>query len=114
MPDLAPSQALLAVVNEWKQQGVWDEKKFKEDYASMFAKESAKISFRKALNELYRRSAEGENIALTCFCPEETMCHKSFVLGLLQAVGCETMGRNYSPYWLLHRMAVCGTLPEKQ
>ena len=110
MPELAPSPSLLAKVTLWKTEGKWNAETFQNEYIPLFAKESAKISFRKKLNELYRRSQEGEKIALTCFCPDETMCHKSFILGLLQCVGCETMGRNYSPYWLYHRMAISGKL----
>ena len=110
IPQLAPSPALLAKVNAWKKNNSWNEKTFQDEYVPLFAQESAKIEFRVALNEIYKRSQRGEKIALTCFCGDETMCHKSFVLGLLQAVGCETLGRNYSPYWLYHRMAVCGTL----
>ena len=104
MPELSPSPALLAKVNTWKKQGIWNEETFRREYVPLFAKESSEISFRKALNKLYKRSENGEKIALTCFCPEEIMCHKSFVLGLLQAVGCETAGRDYSPYWLFHRL----------
>ena len=104
IPDLAPSVFLLSKVNKWKSEGIWNEDTFRQEYVPLFTRETATIEFRTALNKIYKRSAAGEKIALTCFCPEETMCHKSFVLGLLQAVGCQTMGRDYSAYWLLHRI----------
>lgn len=104
MRELAPSESLLGKEAALKQIGAWTPKNYSKTYAKEYLKELVNNPKHKiVLNELYRRSKDGEKIALACTCEDPDMCHRSTILGLLQAVGCETIGKEYSPYWLMYR-----------
>ena len=105
-PDLAPSPKLLAKVNELKRNGAWNRAIFDEEFSWDFLQESLGKEFRDALNRLFVRVVrENQNVALTCFCKEDELCHRSIVMGLLQAIGVPYAGhKNFSPYWLERRI----------
>lgn len=67
-----------------KEAGVWDETTFSEIYVPSFLHNLASSQKgRKALNELFE-IGEDNSILLVCYCPEETLCHRKIVKGLLQ------------------------------
>ena len=102
--ELSPSILLEDKVKQLKNINMWDEHTFKTEYAEQYLKELIKKPHIGALNELFARSRRGEKIALASEGNNANMSHRSIVLGLLQAVGVETEGDNYSPYWLLYRI----------
>ena len=106
IPDLAPSPELLRKVNEFKNQNSWNEMIFQKEFVPAFLEETCSDEFRAALNDLYVRLMKGENIALTCFCKDSEMCHRSIVVGLLQAAGVKTVGPDYSVYWLQRQLMI--------
>lgn len=102
---LSPSTGLLGWVNDMKEQGKWSELLFNLVYVPSFLKEMQEPSARKALNRLYALDKEGKKIALTCFCKEEELCHRSIVGGLLKGVGCNVVmasGNDYSKYFEMY------------
>ena len=100
IPTLSPSQNLMRRVDFLKKSGEWNQDKF-ASFALEFVKEIAKSEKAKEmLNRIYKASENGWKIALACFCGDEDMCHRSIVAGLLQGVGCEYEGADYSAYFL--------------
>lgn len=60
------------------------------------------------LNGLVELDKSGAKIQLCCFCPDETMCHRSIVAGLLQGAGCDVRtatGQDYSKYFDMYQNA---------
>ena len=59
------------------------------------------------LNELFSTS---KHICLICFCPEEALCHRSIIGGMLQGAGLEVKGlsRDYSYYFDWYKNGVPG------
>ena len=47
---------------------------------------------RDKLTELIRIDRQGKRICLACFCPDETLCHRSIVAGILQYAGIPVNG----------------------
>lgn len=85
---LSPSADLFHWYLKEKEAGRWNEKAFTEEYVPRFLNEV--IGNREAidaLNYFYNLQKRGEQIALLCFCPNEELCHRSIVAGLLQGVG---------------------------
>ena len=98
-PAFAPSYDLLKQVEIWKKEGKWNEKTFSTEYVPLYFKEKANDKqFNQTLNELFLRSQRGENIALACFCGNISTCHRSIILGLMQAYQAECIGPEFSPY----------------
>ena len=105
IPALSPSSELVKKVAEMKKRGEWNKENFQNYFVSDFLEETESEEFCNALNNLFIRVKKGENIALTCFCGDAEMCHRSIVIGLLQAVGVKTLGPDYSPYWLIRQVS---------
>ena len=91
---LAPSKKLFFEYRRLVNEGRWDRKAFEEMYVPQFLwelKSNGKNGVWDALNYLYKADKDGKNVALVCFCTDETLCHRSVVGGLLQAVGCNVV-----------------------
>ena len=102
LPVLSPGTDLFFKYRRWVQEGVWGQEKFQKEYVPQFLEEMTEQPAREMLNELYRRSADGERIQLCCFCPDETLCHRSIIAGLLQGAGAHVWlpsGADYSGYF---------------
>ncbi len=106
MPLLSPSPALFHKYLSLRDAGQWGKDSFKEIYVPQFLRELAEDrSAVDMLNGLYRRSRT-ETIVLACFCPDESLCHRSIVAGLLQGAGAEVRtetGTDYSEYYGLFK-----------
>lgn len=89
-----------------KNAGKWRESSFRDIYLPQFLHE-ARFSQETAslLNLMYEKDKAGKNIALACFCPDETLCHRSIIAGLLQGAGADVRtdtGNDYSRYYQLY------------
>lgn len=104
--ELSPSPSLYGRFLTEKKAGRWDTYAFSKWYTPVFLKEIAEsANARASLNELYRRSRNGENIALACFCTDERLCHRSILAGLLQGAGADvkTERGDYTRYYKMFK-----------
>lgn len=102
---LSPSMSLLRDYNRWKNNGEWNREKFEQEYLPRFIEEMKQPEARKALNKLYKELKDGKNIALTCFCGDESLCHRSIIAGILQGLGVDIAtegGADYSRYYEMY------------
>lgn len=100
--DLAPSKSLCLKYNRLKDEGKWNKSAFENIYLPEFLNEMCCEQARKRLNELYKADRAGKNIALLCFCQDESLCHRSIIAGILQGVGCNVhtkLDKDYSKYY---------------
>lgn len=102
VPQLSPNWDLFKEYLSWSKAGIWNDKCFMERYVPRFLEQMKSQEAKDMLNVLYFK-AKTKNILLVCFCPNETMCHRSIVFGLLQGVGAETNGNNYSHYYDMYK-----------
>lgn len=89
-----------------KNAGKWRESSFRDIYVPQFLQE-ARHSQETAnlLNLMWQKDHDGANIALACFCPDETLCHRSIIAGLLQGAGANIQtdtGNDYSHYYQMY------------
>lgn len=86
--ELSPSWDLFSKYQELKKNGQWNEQTFQEIYVPQFIQEMHNKKSIALLNQLYKLDKAGKNICLVCFCPDEKLCHRSIIAGLLQGVNC--------------------------
>lgn len=99
---LSPSSELFSKYLQLKNAGEWSEKTFKDVYVPMFLAQMREKGARDALNYLYRQDKAGKTVCLACFCPDERLCHRSIVAGLLQGCGCNVRtdtGESFAEYF---------------
>ena len=115
VPELSPSHQLWAKFHKLRISGNWNTLSFNEIYLPAFLDEMQGKSAREKLNELYSLDREGKNIALVCFCTDESLCHRSIIAGLLHGAGCNVnvpSGKDYSSYYteyLKHKKVILET-----
>ena len=113
LPDLSPSFRLLNMKRAWDQCGAWNQDAFIEGFAPEYMLELQGKQQKTAMNKIWHDAIEG-NVALACFCPDETLCHRSLLLGIFQAYegfpAERSAERNYSPYFLMYAQARKGQL----
>ena len=73
---------------------------FRSIYVPTFLKEMSDIGARKKLSELIELDRQGKRICLICFCHDETLCHRSIIVGILQYMGVQVQNvkGDYSKY----------------
>lgn len=99
--DLAPSDELMGIVDEFKKRDIWNQENFDRYFVKRFLLEILKNEKAKAmLSRISKASKAGKKFAIACFCGDEKMCHRSIIVGLLEGVGNEFEGFDYSPYML--------------
>lgn len=103
IPQLSPLWDLFVDYRDWAKKGIWNEECFMKRYVPRFLKQMHSAEAKYWLNLLYKKSKEGKNILLVCFCPNEKLCHRSIILGLLQGVGTETNGGDYRHFYDLYK-----------
>lgn len=106
VPELSPSRELFVDARRLISTYQFTEQAFREMYVPRMLRELHAPEARTKLNELCRRSKNGERIAIACYCPVERLCHRSIVAGLLQGAGAEIeteWGRDYSDYYHEYR-----------
>ena len=102
VPVLSPSPDLFHKYLYWKDNGKWNEDTFQNKYVPQFLYEMHSQEAKNILNDLFYKS-KNKHMLLACFCPNETLCHRSIICGLLQGVGCETSADNYSHYYTIYK-----------
>lgn len=114
LAELSPEPGLFRTYLGLRNRGAWGPEAFRDTYVPQFLADLARNpAAAKALNGLYRMDREGQAAVLACFCPDERLCHRSIVAGLLQGVGCDVRfpsGADYSAYYqqymdVRHRLA---------
>lgn len=101
--DLSPTKQLFYSYLNWKKAGIWNNDTFATKYVPAFINGlKANPNAKALLAELVDKAQAGKNICLLCFCPDETLCHRSIIAGLLQGIdGVEVItntGNDYSKY----------------
>lgn len=98
---LSPSWNLFKQYQTLKQRGEWNKTTFENIYVPQFLQQMQTTEAKQLLNTLWYADRHGKNICLTCFCPDETLCHRSIIAGLLQGAGCQVTGvtKDYSHYF---------------
>lgn len=85
VPELAPSQRLYGrYMGEWK--GLAAER-YWDIYVDAFNEELKMKEKLGALRKLWKLSSEGISVALLCYCPKPTHCHRSLIADFLRLHG---------------------------
>lgn len=98
VPELSPSWSLFRKYLSLRENGQWNEETFHNIYVPRFLKEMRGTAQQKLLNELFNTK---KHICLACFCPDECLCHRIIIGGMLQGAGLEVRGlsADYSHYF---------------
>lgn len=100
--ELSPSWNLFKKYLALRESGKWNAESFENVYVPVFLKEMQNAAARRRLVELVDQDRQGKHICLACFCPDEALCHRSIVAGILQYSGVRIHGihADYSRYGL--------------
>jgi len=90
--ELSPSWNLFKTYLGLRDAGKWNAESFRDVYMTVFLREMRSSAVRDKLTELIRLDRQGKRICLACFCPDETLCHRSIVAGILQYAGIPVNG----------------------
>lgn len=99
--ELSPQPDLFRQYRELAKAGKWDKTLFDSFYVPRFLHDlSTNQEGLVLLNELKTRGKE-KDIALACFCEDESMCHRSIIGGILLNIGANiTCTVQYKKYTL--------------
>lgn len=111
-PILSPSFNLFMKYDSLRKAGLWNDGTFKTEYVPQFLSEMHTYAARQELNSLYAQGSE-KDILCVCFCPNETICHRTILRGILQhaetrmgrtgivdrSLDTEYYGRAYAQYY---------------
>lgn len=100
VPVLSPSWNLFKTYLNLRDARKWNTKSFSDVYVPTFLREMRSKIVRKKLTELIELDRRGKHICLACFCPDESLCHRSIIAGILQNAGVLVRGvhADYSRY----------------
>lgn len=105
--ELSPTKDLFYKYLQLRDAGNWNRDAFNNIYVPQFIKELKENAVAKnKLNYLYKQDKTGKTISLSCFCPDETLCHRSIIAGLLSGVGCNVTtdtGQSYTQYYDMYK-----------
>ena len=87
VPDLSPSKNLFFAYRNWVSQGVWNMSMWDTGYVPIFIEQMRNDEKAKAYLRQLADESNSKNIALVCFCKDETMCHRSIIGGILYHMG---------------------------
>lgn len=87
MPQLAPSWDLFNKYLAWQKAGEWNKDVFNSVYVHEFINGLCSKEARDALNWLWAQSYLSKEVQVGCTCPDESMCHRSIVGGILEGTG---------------------------
>lgn len=104
--ELSPSLNLFFKYQKLAKENKWNETTFQNIYVPQFLKElkEGKHYIYPVLNQLCALDKAGKNICLVCFCPNEALCHRSIIAGLLQGVGCNVKTETDTDYTRYYNM----------
>lgn len=83
VPELSPSEKLYSDYWKYKKALKWTQRRFDEWYKPIFLKEMEGPAASKMLDKLAAESRE-KDILIVCFCPNESICHRSLVKKLVE------------------------------
>jgi uncharacterized protein YeaO (DUF488 family) len=86
VPELSPASQLFYSYLNAAKMGDWNAEWFAEHYVPNFLRQMKSDAAQEKLSELVVRS-QSEDIALVCFCSDESLCHRSIVGGILYNMG---------------------------
>lgn len=86
---LSPSTGLFFGYLDLAKTGGWNKERFDNWYTPIFLNEMQAPAAQAKLDELAARSANGETIALACFCTDPQTCHRSLIAKLLSERGAD-------------------------
>lgn len=103
--ELSPSYQLFKDYLHLKETGQWDDTAFNLMYVPEFVKGLVTDTQSQAkLRQLFELDHDGLNIAIGCFCVNETLCHRSVVGGILKGLGANVNCRDaYTIYYTTFR-----------
>lgn len=105
VPDISPSLNLFFKAKRLMKENKWNKQTFNEIYVPQFLQEMNTQLAYDTLNKIYQIDKTNGKLCLVCFCPDETMCHRSIIAGILQGVGCDVhteINADYRKYYELH------------
>lgn len=100
VPVLSPSPDLFSKYIVWRDNGEWNEDTFKNKYVPQFLQEMHSDEAQQTLNTLIEHG-KTHKILLACYCRNESMCHRSIVMGIIQGMTnhVEEYCNDYSHYY---------------
>lgn len=108
---LSPSKDLFYRYLDVKKAGKFDQGWFQSEYIPVFLREiKDNREARTLLNRLCQVSVS-KDILLACFCPDEALCHRSILAGLLLGAGAKIKCSNeYAQYFRMYRDMSSGVI----
>ena len=101
VPALSPSPDLFNKYLAWRDNDEWNEDTFQNKYVPQFLYEMHSDEAQQALNTLIEHGKTNK-ILLVCYCKDESMCHRSIIMGILQGINkdiCNPFANDYSEYY---------------
>lgn len=92
VPELSPSWNLFNTYLSLRNAGKWNTASFRNIYVPTFLQEMQNAAACNKITELIDLDRKGKRICLACFCPDETLCHRSIIAGILQNKGIQVYG----------------------
>lgn len=83
VPELSPSWGLFYKYQELKASGEWGKEAFASVYVPQFLMEMKSPAAQAKLKELIEKSSQGKHICIYCVCPDESICHRFVLAGIL-------------------------------
>lgn len=102
VPELSPSKELFFEYLKLKKAKNWNKETFEKIYVPQFLKEMKEKKATDWLNKIYIEGKQ-KRICLVCFCPQEELCHRTIVQGLLQGVKANiSLEKDYRKYYEMY------------
>lgn len=89
VPLLAPSRQLWYHYLDLKKAGNWNGSTFRADFAPRYLQEMLQPEANAKLRELHEK-IKTETVLCACYCTDESLCHRSLIRLIMQAMGTET------------------------
>lgn len=112
VPALSPTKDLFHWYLNLKKNNKWTPHMFDTQYVPRFLKRLAySKEAHRELNLLWFKSKHGKNILLVCPCPDESMCHRSIIGGMLLGAGVNVVSttcdiNNYERFYNLYKQSL--------
>lgn len=98
--ELSPEQDLFRAYRERAKPGCWNRSAFDSFYVPHFLTDLSENQVGLSLLQDLKEQSSDQEIALACFCEDESMCHRSIIGGILLNMGasidCAEDYRKYS------------------
>ena len=103
VPELSPSKELFFEYLKLKKEKNWNKETFEKIYVPQFLKEMKGKKATDWLNKIYIEGKQ-KRICLVCFCPQEELCHRKIIKGLLQGAKADiSLEKDYRKYYEMYQ-----------